>query len=412
MSVKYPHTCITCNKSFSTTGNLLRHVDTAKYCLKLRNELEEKLKYKCNYCEYITSRKDGLIAHIDICGAKKESELKEHEKLKTDLLIMKTKLECATQHNLATIDMLKKEAFKTKVTNNSNNSNNNLTYNTMVNYLKDELSPFEELIPRIQPIIDAKYTNKIMLQELDGAAKFINDEILNTSAGKRYYACTSNNKGTFWYKDDKNDIQPDEGKMIEQHIIPKMANRSSVLHNTESYVFENSMENLEPYTKAYKTIKKLGVNSEPLLKRLSKRCMISSDKMKMDPLHENKEELTPITLEIVDAITAELKTYTPEFLKEMFKPDNFKYVCDFMLDHLDYKYDKHNDVFYYYNDDEKKGTQKVTEKVPDKLYDIYHYKMKQCLRGPLCIYKSSCKMATITTNPENIKILKEIMIIS
>ena len=58
--------CQFCGKEFSTKGNLLKHHESTKYCLKLQEDMKPKV-YKCDACEKVLSTKHRLDTHKIIC---------------------------------------------------------------------------------------------------------------------------------------------------------------------------------------------------------------------------------------------------------------------------------------------------------------------------------------------------------
>jgi hypothetical protein len=64
--------CEVCKKLFSTRGNLLKHQQTAKYCMKMR-ETSVKLKFICN-CGKELSSKQNLHLHQQKCTKYTDSD--------------------------------------------------------------------------------------------------------------------------------------------------------------------------------------------------------------------------------------------------------------------------------------------------------------------------------------------------
>ena len=77
--------CEYCKKTFANISSLNLHKKTAKYCIKIQEELiieKEKNIFSCEYCNKVLSTKTNLNVHLKTC---KEKEYKQHteELLKT-----------------------------------------------------------------------------------------------------------------------------------------------------------------------------------------------------------------------------------------------------------------------------------------------------------------------------------------
>lgn len=58
--------CQFCNKEFSTKGNLQKHQETTKRCLKIQETVKPKV-FKCDGCDKVLSTKHRLYTHKLIC---------------------------------------------------------------------------------------------------------------------------------------------------------------------------------------------------------------------------------------------------------------------------------------------------------------------------------------------------------
>ena len=78
--------CEICKKSFSCTSSLNLHKRTAKFCIKLKQDIkeekEEKQSFNCEYCKSEISTKTNLNSHLKICKVKKITIKKNEENLK------------------------------------------------------------------------------------------------------------------------------------------------------------------------------------------------------------------------------------------------------------------------------------------------------------------------------------------
>lgn len=73
------HTCEYCGKSFSKKQNLKNHVETAKYCAKLRGEIPPK-NYICEFCCKSFTQKGHMDTHLKGCSEYKVYIASEKEK--------------------------------------------------------------------------------------------------------------------------------------------------------------------------------------------------------------------------------------------------------------------------------------------------------------------------------------------
>lgn len=70
--------CLHCNTSFKTNSALLRHQQTAKYCLKIRGESSQE-SYTCKVCNHNFTRKNGYQQHITKCKPIRRIEILENQ---------------------------------------------------------------------------------------------------------------------------------------------------------------------------------------------------------------------------------------------------------------------------------------------------------------------------------------------
>jgi hypothetical protein len=73
--------CIYCNKTFKTKPTLLRHQQTAKYCLNIRGE-SASVSYNCKVCKSNFTRKNIYEYHIKNCKPTKRIETIENKNIK------------------------------------------------------------------------------------------------------------------------------------------------------------------------------------------------------------------------------------------------------------------------------------------------------------------------------------------
>ena len=82
-------TCEYCKKKYSSKSNLNNHQKTAKYCLKIQNELGlsscENKSYRCKYCDKTFSSNQRLNYHLENCVKKFDIMITENQKLKESI---------------------------------------------------------------------------------------------------------------------------------------------------------------------------------------------------------------------------------------------------------------------------------------------------------------------------------------
>lgn len=67
MTTKTEYKCEYCNKIFSNNSN----INSAKYCIKLRNNFIVENQFICNYCNKDFTVKQKLDYHLLNCNLKK-----------------------------------------------------------------------------------------------------------------------------------------------------------------------------------------------------------------------------------------------------------------------------------------------------------------------------------------------------
>lgn len=217
--------CEFCGKGFKTPQNLKVHTNTAKYCLKQREECLvaaiDNTEYVCEYCRHPFTQKISLKTHYEKCikykdhiietknkeieslTKKKNAEIallkktnaakeKEFEKKVKDLENKIAELEKTIAYGKGYVD-----GFKTskppKITNN--------TTNVVIQKLKDlpvtTIEPFT--ISLIKKNID-DYTYDMYLRGELGVVQFITGlTVLELDDGtiEKNYTCTDRSRSTF-----------------------------------------------------------------------------------------------------------------------------------------------------------------------------------------------------------------------
>jgi len=160
--------CQFCNKTFCSVSQRNYHQKTAKYCLKIQNELNEEKKetvstIMCEYCNKVLSIYTNLKVHHNSCERKKIIETtnsikKECEDAhKKEIETMKMKYELKLNSQIAIIQELrkqikelshKKEKSISSSTINSNNKSTvtNINVTQIIGATDMSQSRFDQLI--------------------------------------------------------------------------------------------------------------------------------------------------------------------------------------------------------------------------------------------------------------------------
>ncbi len=131
--------CEFCKKNLKNLSILNNHQKTAKYCLLLQGNGNDK-KFKCNFCSKCYSQKKDLDRHLLNCIDKiiHEKDLIIHEK---DIIIHEKDVIIHEKENRIKelqdqlVDIIKTRP-PTINNNNNNNNNNNQRINTIINNLQ------------------------------------------------------------------------------------------------------------------------------------------------------------------------------------------------------------------------------------------------------------------------------------
>jgi hypothetical protein len=167
--------CDTCKTTFKNKTNLNAHIKTAKYCIKLReNILSEEASLICNVCNSLFSTKFNLQKHFGTCSshvgymkfkdlyiqssAKNDLYEKQLEMLQKQLddkekqLTDKDDLIQGIRQDLQELSM---EAVKRPSTiNNTNNNTNNILIASLAEWNPDEIIKNVEASPMSEATFD------------------------------------------------------------------------------------------------------------------------------------------------------------------------------------------------------------------------------------------------------------------
>ena len=196
--------CQYCEHKFSTISNLNFHQKTAKFCLKLRNELELKEEYQCEFCLNKYSRKSHLLSHLDNCKNKKTNELE----LKYELEIKNLKeIICRLESQIKDLQNKNQElALKaiekpTIINNKSDNHSINTTYN--------HLQPINLSPEHIYQVFDQNLKLEDIYKGQRGLANVVAKKLLTDENGRPLAFCNDKSRQIIKYKDENNQIIKD-----------------------------------------------------------------------------------------------------------------------------------------------------------------------------------------------------------
>lgn len=240
--------CNICNHEFKSIYALNTHKKTAKYCLKLRNEVTQ---YKCDNCQKYFSTKLRFTNHEIICQNKKL-----HTKIDIDynmkIISLQKDLDHANQiiiEKEKRIEKLESQLHEIalQATKKSNNTTNNNTTNTIIN-----LTPLTREWLNEQ----ANYLTKTHVE--DGVHGYA--ELAAKHSFKDKVICKDLSRNIFQYIDEEGNKIKEKGhtltKMFFQSIQEKNKEISEQLRHyiyTQIEKSENKQEtmNLFSYINKY-----------------------------------------------------------------------------------------------------------------------------------------------------------------
>lgn len=186
--------CQHCNKQFSSKSNLVKHQQTAKYCIKLQQEVKPE-EFPCIGCDKTLCSKFRLQTHQEKC--EKYKDIDKIRQLETMLdqanTMLQTKdstIEKLERHIESLEDRLMKIAMK------STKTTNNITTNIQQNFT---------------PITDerlAEDANNLTIEHLVGGGESIANIFLNGSL-KNNALCTDVSRRVLHLKDGDGNIIKD-----------------------------------------------------------------------------------------------------------------------------------------------------------------------------------------------------------
>jgi hypothetical protein len=264
--------CDFCDNSFSSKSLLIRHQQTAKYCLKIQGinngkpEVEKDSKiFECSDCFKTFTNKNNYKIHTQNCRATKIRVIKDEEiiKLKKEINELKQKLEITE----AKLDIYKsdheciQEIAKQPKTINTLNNNNKYMY----------LSPLFLTKETIKDAIETNFTKDNFLNGQKGVADFTYNNLLLDDNNNPKYICNDPNRHTFTYKNKDGKLEKDyKGTALTNLIFDDVIKKSTVISNN---IINNNKEDdfiKNNCLKSMIEIKDLKNNNSEYITRLTK----------------------------------------------------------------------------------------------------------------------------------------------
>lgn len=225
--------CEFCDNTFKTKSSLTNHQKNAKYCLELRNVVNES--YKCDYCDNLSSSKFNRDVHMGSCNKKQNKLLEKQIK---NLENKNKSLEKLLEEKENKIDELQDRIYKlceksistNKKPNTTNNNDNRvLIYNHIQNLTPLTEQNFIENIPQL--------TLSHHKRGAEGYAEYAYEFPFN---GK--IVCVDIARNKIKYKNDHGEILVDHGM---KHLMKKFCKY------VKDRSFDLTQEHFEDITKKF-----------------------------------------------------------------------------------------------------------------------------------------------------------------
>ncbi len=232
--------CKFCDKTFSNKSSLNNHQRTAKYCIKIQNELFNKTiesdTFNCEFCLKKFTTKTNLKTHEKICTKKQEVNItlekdKDIESLK--ILIEKQKSLLEEKDKL-----IEKLMVMIQPVNIVNNSSHNTTSNTQ---------KINNIINNLTPITDAHISEQSQYLNIDyikrGSAGYVDYALEYPFKDK--ILCVDFARRKIKYKNNDGDIVDDpEMVKLSQKFFKAIENVNSEIIGSYILELQNDIYNL------------------------------------------------------------------------------------------------------------------------------------------------------------------------
>jgi len=240
--------CEYCNKTYSTKGNLKRHLHVCKI---LKDKKVDEIKE--NYDKELLNIKYEYKKLLKEQEEKYERKLKEQEEKH---LLQIEKLQDRLE-NLATKAIEK----PTNTTNTTNTTTNNVL----------NLSPFDLDNEDFKAKIEEGYNMQYFLKGTRGVAEFTKDKLLKDEDGKLRYICVDPSRQIFKYVDSNGETRRDvKASKLTKKVTPDIMSKANKMVGNERNNKENFPETINKMTDTYFNLLNLNEKPDKLGLELSK----------------------------------------------------------------------------------------------------------------------------------------------
>ena len=257
--------CEYCNRNFKTKGVLKTHQETAKYCLNLREKVQEEIttNNECEYCKKNLTTKFKLELHKKICRSqdlyKRYLQLENnfhHYKISSeekyrvyeDQLKYKDLEISKLEENISNLQNQIKELASLaieKPSNNIINTSNNNSHNKMIDNRTLNMVPFNLTQEQILETLKEKFEEKHLMKGQEGLASFFVENILVTPEKKFLYRCTDPSRNHFIFVDEDGNVQKDINGYHLTNLIngPVKQRTIEIYRECQDKYFDNNVNN-------------------------------------------------------------------------------------------------------------------------------------------------------------------------
>lgn len=288
--------CQFCNKNFTNISSFNHHQKTAKYCLKIQNDIKS-VEIKCQYCNKIFSKQSNLNQHqkttkycynmmtdqtrdiisfeCDGCKKTLTSKLNFERHIASCILLKDKQYRLSHQTLLEEKNKIEQKLFEEKIESQSeinelkkqleNSRLDMIAVTTKLKEVEKQLDKQERLNKHLQDSllekatsktnttnttnidlklfiseevvrqkIQNKFTKNHLINGYNGIANFIKSEIATNEEGKLLYTCSDPSRQIFNYTDEKgNEVKDVKGVKMLSLVKPKLIEKTSQIQAKE-----------------------------------------------------------------------------------------------------------------------------------------------------------------------------------